>query len=323
MSKRLDPSRTGPVQPRGRSGFTLTELIVVIGISVLLLGILIPTINQILKRATEQSTEATLNSIAAALDSYRSDYGDVPRFRAASSNMGSADYDPLIVAEDRGARLLARALTGVAPKHDDNAMSMDEEYRFMDGVGDIFDGEQPFGYATRRSNTGNADDTDDDVIQGVGITYLDHERFNLRRRADMSTLPIEYVYGPDAVFLDGNDRVIFYYPERAGRTVISDDDRFVVGNNLFSNTSDDRQTSLYNARDNLDADGNESLAERQDQFLTVEQLQTLLGDLDNNGSIGPGETAATEGPFLLIATGSSGTYLDAVANFETNELPRP
>ncbi|MDB5295636.1 MAG: hypothetical protein JWO31_1619 [Phycisphaerales bacterium] len=55
------------------TGFTLVELLVVIGIIVILIAILLPTASKVRVRAQSSSTEATMASIAAAIERYHLD----------------------------------------------------------------------------------------------------------------------------------------------------------------------------------------------------------------------------------------------------------
>jgi prepilin-type N-terminal cleavage/methylation domain-containing protein len=64
---------------KDRKAFTLIELLVVIGIIALLAGILLPAVNLMRKKAMITSEKADFQSIATALEQYRSDFGDYPR----------------------------------------------------------------------------------------------------------------------------------------------------------------------------------------------------------------------------------------------------
>jgi type II secretory pathway pseudopilin PulG len=84
-------------------GFTLTELLVVIGILIVLAGILIPVVNRAMRNAQRARSAADLQAIAVGLDTYRQDHGSYPRVEL---NSGGA---PIF----SGAEVLCRAL--VAP----------------------------------------------------------------------------------------------------------------------------------------------------------------------------------------------------------------
>lgn len=71
----MKPSR-GTV--RG-SGFTLVEMLVVLGVVLLLLGILVPMVAKSRRLAERKAVQLDLQSIATALEAYRQDMGDYPR----------------------------------------------------------------------------------------------------------------------------------------------------------------------------------------------------------------------------------------------------
>ena len=62
----------------GRRGFTLTELLVVVGIIVLLISIVVPNITSRLTRARMTTAEQQIGEIETALASYHADFGTYP-----------------------------------------------------------------------------------------------------------------------------------------------------------------------------------------------------------------------------------------------------
>src|SRR5262249_55450637 len=60
-------------------GFTLIEILVVIGIIVVIAGITLPMILRSWRSASRTRIAADLNTIATALEEYRKDFGDYPR----------------------------------------------------------------------------------------------------------------------------------------------------------------------------------------------------------------------------------------------------
>lgn len=62
-----------------RRGFTLVEILVVIGIMVVLLGLLIPGIAAFRRAAERKSVQADLMTVSQGLEAYKSDFGDYPR----------------------------------------------------------------------------------------------------------------------------------------------------------------------------------------------------------------------------------------------------
>src|SRR3712207_3654893 len=64
---------------RRRGGFTLVEMLVVIGILAVLASIVIPMVRGAIRRASRVALQADIQGIAAALEEYRRDHGDYPR----------------------------------------------------------------------------------------------------------------------------------------------------------------------------------------------------------------------------------------------------
>jgi prepilin-type N-terminal cleavage/methylation domain-containing protein len=87
-----------------RRGFTLVELLVVIGIIVLLATFLLPMLQRVQSQARRASMAADLEVVSLALEAYKGDFGDYPRIdRQQAKNL------PVLI----GAPLLCWAL--VAP----------------------------------------------------------------------------------------------------------------------------------------------------------------------------------------------------------------
>jgi prepilin-type N-terminal cleavage/methylation domain-containing protein len=68
------------------SGFTLVELLVVIGIIALLFGILTPIVVSARRNAARVRMQADLNTISMGLEQYKKDFGDYPRPAVANPN---------------------------------------------------------------------------------------------------------------------------------------------------------------------------------------------------------------------------------------------
>ena len=97
--------RTAAADRRG--GFSLVELLVVIGIIVLLAGILLPTVVRSVGAGERGRIRADLASIEMALEAYHTDFGDYPRPARNEPNTGFA--------------ALTKALIGPGPEVDTTA----------------------------------------------------------------------------------------------------------------------------------------------------------------------------------------------------------
>lgn len=62
-----------------RRGFTLVEMLIVIGLLVLLTAILLPMLSKISRQAQRYKIGALMNTIGAGLEAYKADFGDYPR----------------------------------------------------------------------------------------------------------------------------------------------------------------------------------------------------------------------------------------------------
>ncbi len=78
-----------------KNGFTLLELITVIGIIVILAGILLPAIGIVKQRAKSARAQADIESLCVALKMYESDFGTYPSTVADSNRFKAALGVPL------------------------------------------------------------------------------------------------------------------------------------------------------------------------------------------------------------------------------------
>ena len=86
-----------------RTGLTLVEILVVLGIIALLAGLLLPAMTVVKNTAKEVKQKAQFSSINLALVTFKNDYGDYPPSKCPLTGPGS-DYS--------GAQRLAEALVG-------------------------------------------------------------------------------------------------------------------------------------------------------------------------------------------------------------------
>ncbi len=94
---------------RKRSGLTIVEMLVVVGIIAILIGLLLPAISMVRRSAAEAKQKVQLAAIDVALVAFRNDYGDYP-----PSNQFSYYYDDnsTRVEDSSGAQKLTEALMG-------------------------------------------------------------------------------------------------------------------------------------------------------------------------------------------------------------------
>ena len=101
------PTSEASTDRRLARGFTLVEMLVVIGIILLILGLASPMITRAWRGADRAATYNDIQVIASALESYKTDHGDYPRV-AMPYTSGPVDFN--------GARMLCRALIGPGPQ---------------------------------------------------------------------------------------------------------------------------------------------------------------------------------------------------------------
>jgi prepilin-type N-terminal cleavage/methylation domain-containing protein len=95
---------------RRRDGFTLVEMLVVLGIILLLIGIIVPAINKAYTNAVRTRMADDLQAIVTAMEHYKSEHGDIPR------TSGNGDTPQL-----KGAIVLCRAMVGPGAQGQDGA----------------------------------------------------------------------------------------------------------------------------------------------------------------------------------------------------------
>ena len=129
-------------------GFSLIELLVVIGIILVLAGIALPMLIKAYAQADKTKARSDLNTIALCLEAYKNDFADYPRAIGETTT-------------DRGARVLCRALVGPGDA----------------GV----DGATGNGFRVRKSaGPDNTMDTSDDIGMGkIYGPYIQLDRFRI------------------------------------------------------------------------------------------------------------------------------------------------
>jgi prepilin-type N-terminal cleavage/methylation domain-containing protein len=265
-----------------RRGFTLTEMLVVIGIIVLVLSIATPMVTRAWRAGDRARTAADLQAIATALEAYKQDHGMYPPVPAgAPYSGGPTDFN--------GARMLCRALIAPGPAVASLANSAD----IADGAGTAKtqggpETEPGPGFRTRKAPGPDGRlDSADDVPQGrVYGPYLPPDRFKLGDPSG-STNPKPGLLA----ILDRYNRPILYYPA-TGKPNIR-------GDNGYAAVRTGTIRPMFNIADNAGA---------RDPAMSPKVpnnnvLGLMLGDLNGDGKITSPEEPAFEGSFVLWSSG--------------------
>ena len=123
---------SGPLGPR--PGFTLIEILIIIGIIAILVTIGVPAASRAHKLAAARGSRVTIGLISAACQAYHNDFGDYP---PSDLNYGR-----------RGGRLLCLLLSGYGPDPDPKGEPGVDGDGNLDLVGD--DGNEGFGFRLLR-----------------------------------------------------------------------------------------------------------------------------------------------------------------------------
>ncbi|HBG25710.1 MAG: hypothetical protein A2Y10_20475 [Planctomycetes bacterium GWF2_41_51] len=97
---------------RNKLGFTIVELLTVMAIIAILMGLLVPALNQVRKLAKDTSQRAQFHSIDVALEAFQSEYGMYPESSVSPTTFTAASVGAHKLAE----ALVGRDLLGFDPK---------------------------------------------------------------------------------------------------------------------------------------------------------------------------------------------------------------
>lgn len=291
-----------PRQRHQRRGFSLVELLVVIGIFGVLIGLVLPAIFRSQRNSRIAVNKSTLASIATALEAYRADHGSYPRIGRASGFSASTADRPLTPT---GAEILCRAL--IAPAAAFEPVPPANSVRVQDGA-------DSFGFRTRDHRPGpdGAFNTaDDELSQGkVYGPYLNPDKFKVKMTSGSATVD------GSAVIADSNDIPIVYLPKTPWPSTITAADGFVSENDYNPATPVDNAKlpmwNFYDARSSFTA-SSFTRTGSDPPVNALKRMQAMLGDIDCDGSITGSETAAYTGSFILWAAGDDGQFGPEVA----------
>ncbi|MCH8006613.1 MAG: type II secretion system protein [Planctomycetes bacterium] len=124
---RCDTTPQGPPRPR-RRGFSMTELLVVIGIIAVLAGILLVAMRGVRVRAKYTQTESTMQSFMAACDSFQMEHGRYPGVVPESvfANPGGTGPPPISGTENALLDLMGGVIRGDDPQYGNLGGDWDE-----------------------------------------------------------------------------------------------------------------------------------------------------------------------------------------------------
>lgn len=167
---------------RRQGGFTLVELLVVIGIMVVLMGLLAPMVMGTWRAANRTKMAADLAAISTALDARKADWGDYPRVQGAPLAINNG-YD--------GAIALCQALIGPSDADD-----LDDD----DGNGNMLTGAERNDMGFRRRPGGKPTNP-----------YLNLDRFKMQELDGTTDDPQRFL------LLDHYEKPILYFPASAAK----------------------------------------------------------------------------------------------------------
>ena len=303
--------------------FTLTELLVVIGIIAVLSSIIGVVVAKARSGATKFQLSAQLQAITLALDAYKTDFQAYPTTSLDDGTTGNAD-DQINLEGMRGARLLCKALMGQCP-----ASSNTDKTTYSSTVGSQ-DGKPGFGFTVigRSGVTTVANTTTGELNGKTYGPYLSPDKFTVANIASMAETVngVTYQVGdPEkgnnfddrAVLLAANDRPILYFPCLNPQASVQLQYAYVSRGKQDSTTllrpadasngttseagTDFVGTPMYRGTDNA-------------YWLPARILRYALGDKNMNGLIdlpsaaGGAETPAVRGKYILWTAGPDGIF---------------
>jgi general secretion pathway protein G len=295
----------------GRRGFTLLELLVVIGMIALLATILLPMVNHAYAVANRAAMAADLMVISEALDAYKHDFGDYPRLDRDQIHMNSEQLPPIT-----GAALLCWALVAPGPALPQPVAG---------GIVNPGDGADGPGFRIRG------------ITGPIKGPYLPPDRFLIGTadgvgRVQAPEMAIQSIaHGAHASFNDTQDvladrsyRPILYYPATPGADPTFSPNGFVKPKYIPPKPStvwtpaqhpalfyfDDNRIYLDVAHGPQPGNGNAADLTRGAGDAGWIVMSYRLGDITHDGVIESPEVPVTAGPYLLWSAGPNGIFGD-------------
>ena len=257
-------------------GFTIVELLVVIGILVILAGLTASMAVRGQRKARQVRVQSDLQGIAMALDAYKQDFGDYPRLAEARIALNPTQLDSSAAGSAlmTGSELLCWALASPYPEK----LSGD----FAPG-----DGASGPGFRVRATPLG---------VPTKGLVYGPYLNIDT------------YKFGRDAttprfqVLKDYYGNPILYFAARNPRP------------NISLKFAGDDKTFLYDFREN-ESSFYRDQAGFTDGAQAFARFQVVLGDSGfgppvtaGDGKINGSETPVNQGPYVLWSAGADGKF---------------
>ena len=276
------PHNTAPaVQTLRRPrGFTLVELLVVMGIMLVLAALLLPMVNRARREAARATMQADLITIGQALDQYEDTFGTYPQVGIGNTISGSS-------AQVTGAQVLCWALVAPGPASQDGAGKMNGS-----AIANPDNGAP--GFRLHNGTQGK--------VYGPYIN-LDNFRIGTYSGTDSnqvvpvpSTTPFD---NTNTVIADRNGNVILYWPVNPAKQSLFISQNVIGSNPPFTSVGSINYTD--NAFFLTPPKGNFA------NDLTFRLFAYRLGNHAMTGTLKAGETAILP-PYLLWSPGPDGNF---------------
>jgi type II secretory pathway pseudopilin PulG len=306
---------------RRQLGFTLVELLVVIGIIVALIGILLPVVLHVMKAGRKSRAQADMQTIIMGLDAYKNDFGDYPRFSGPGGiGIGSNIATQWDMMNQRGAELLCRALIGPGPAFVNPSPSVGSaDNSGADGAGINGEGDSTNtnsllagpGFRTRVGVDANGKSHAQGKVWGPYIPPDKFRIFTLSTVPNLTTaIPSTTAAGTiDAttVILDSQGHTFLYFPASLTPPNLTVSGGYVAN---ADPTSPPTVMPLYNWFDNSLVPPDPLNNPKIKTPISLQHFQILMGDTNHDGQIestgNPPETPTYTGPYILWSAGADG-----------------
>ena len=276
---------------RKKTGLTIIELLIVLGIIALLIGLLLPALSVVRNMAKETKQKAQFATIELALEAFKNDYGDYPPSRS---------YGGPVFTYSSGSQALAESLLGwdLLGFHPNSAWRADGLDKQM-GPGS-YDPAQ-----TRDINGDGVPDTFDErkgpylELANVGAFRLvDLFRTNALGPLDPDTFVICDVFGTKKISM-ANGKIV-----RAGAPILY----------YRADTSGKTTRTIYNGSDNIRLVFAKQIADGGEDPLTS---ALFFYDYIKNPKITARDWPYRPDSYILISAGADGLYgtPDDITNF--------